>query len=97
MKKTLILVLCFALLACALCGCGKKSDNWLTIKKGILHVEIPMEEGVTWEDSIDDVFRAAAECAEEAVLNSMLCAHTVTGWSGETIYSLADLWEKTGL
>lgn len=49
------------------------------------------------EDSIDDVFRAAAECAEEAVLNSMLCAHTVTGWSGETIYSLADLWEKIGL
>lgn len=49
------------------------------------------------EDNIDDVFRAAAECAEEAVLNSMLCARTVTGWQGETIYSLSELWEQTGL
>ena len=54
MKKTLILVLCFVLAACALCGCGNKSDNWLTVKKGVLHVEIPMEAGVMWEDSIDD-------------------------------------------
>lgn len=45
------------------------------------------------EDNMDDVFRAAAECAEEAVLNSMLYAHTVTGWQGETIYSLSELWE----
>lgn len=49
------------------------------------------------EELIDPVFRAAAECAEEAVLNSMLCARTVTGWSGETVYSLAELWEQTGL
>lgn len=54
MKKTLILALCFVLFACALCGCGKKNDNWLTVQKGILHVNIPMEPGVTWEDSIDD-------------------------------------------
>jgi len=44
------------------------------------------------EDEIDSVFRAAAECTEEAVLNSMLTANTVTGWKGETIYSLRDLW-----
>jgi len=54
MKKTLILILCLALFAGCLCGCGKKSDNWLTVKKGILHVDIPMEAGVIWEDSIDD-------------------------------------------
>ena len=46
------------------------------------------------EDDIDPVFRAAAECAEEAVLNSMLTASTVTGWQGETIYSLKDLWRS---
>jgi L,D-peptidoglycan transpeptidase YkuD (ErfK/YbiS/YcfS/YnhG family) len=44
------------------------------------------------EDDMDDVFRAAAECAEEAVLRSMLSAGTVTGWQGKTIYSLRDLW-----
>lgn len=46
------------------------------------------------EDDIDPVFRAAAECAEEAVLNSMLTASTVTGWQGEAIYSLRDLWRS---
>ena len=54
MKKTLILILCLALFAGCLCGCAQKSDNWLTVKKGILHVDIPMEAGVAWEDSIDD-------------------------------------------
>lgn len=44
------------------------------------------------EDDIDPVFRAAAECAEEAVLNAMLTAGTVTGWQGEIVYSLKDLW-----
>lgn len=44
------------------------------------------------EDDIDPVFRAAAECAEEAVLNSMFAADTVTGWKGDTIYSLRELW-----
>lgn len=44
------------------------------------------------EDEMDPVFRAAAECAEEAVLNSMFAARTVTSWKGKTIYSLTDLW-----
>ena len=49
------------------------------------------------DEFIDPVFRAAAECAEEAVLDSMLCSGTVTGPSGKTAYSLAELWDKTGL
>ena len=44
------------------------------------------------EDDIDPVFRAAAECAEEAALNAMLTSNTVTGWQGEVVYSLKDLW-----
>ncbi len=44
------------------------------------------------EDEMDLPFRAAAECAEEAVLNSMFCANTTTGWSGKTVYALCDLW-----
>ena len=34
----------------------------------------------------------AAECAEEAVLNSLLTAHTTVGWQGNTVTALTDLW-----
>ena len=44
------------------------------------------------DELLDLPFRAAAECAEEAVLNSMLTAHTVTGWQGNTVYALPELW-----
>lgn len=42
------------------------------------------------EDRIDDVFRAAAECTEEAVLNSMAAAETVTGPGDKTRYSIKE-------
>lgn len=44
------------------------------------------------EDEMDLPFRAVAECAEEAVLNSMLTACTTTGWQDNVIYSLPDVW-----
>lgn len=44
------------------------------------------------EDNMDLPFRAMAECTEEAVLNSMVCAHTVTGWDGKMVPSLTSLW-----
>jgi len=47
------------------------------------------------EDKMDIPFRAAAECAEEAVLSSMLNAHTTTGWQGDVIYALPDVWDPT--
>ena len=34
----------------------------------------------------------AAECAEEAVLNSLLTAQTTVGWQGNTVTALTDLW-----
>ena len=34
----------------------------------------------------------AAECAEEAMLNSLLTAHTTVGWQGNTVTALTDLW-----
>ena len=40
------------------------------------------------EDALDTAFRACAEAVEEAVLNSMLSADTVTGYSGKTRESL---------
>ena len=42
------------------------------------------------EEQIDKAFRAAAEATEEAVLNAMLNADTVTGYSGKTRRSLKE-------
>lgn len=53
----------------------------------------PLRSGILFsDDALDLPFRAAAECAEEAVLNSMFAAHTVTGWQGKTVRSLSALW-----
>lgn len=45
------------------------------------------------ESQIDKAFRAAAEATEEAVLNSMLYANTVTGYSGKVRRSLTEFWK----
>ena len=42
------------------------------------------------ESKIDLLFRAVAEAEEEAVLNSMLTAQTVTGFDGTTKRSLSE-------
>lgn len=49
------------------------------------------------ENEMDLPFRAVAECAEEAMLNSMLTACTTTGWQGNVIYSLLDVWTPDAL
>lgn len=48
------------------------------------------EISVIPEGKIDLAFRAIAECAEEAVLDSMVCAKAVTGFEGHHVNSLAD-------
>jgi len=53
-----------------------------------------MERRVLREDLLDTAFRAAAECAEEAVLNSMICAGETTGYRGDVVFSLHDKWSK---
>ena len=45
------------------------------------------------ESHINEAFRAAAEATEEAVLQSMLHAGTVTGYSGKVRRSLAEFWQ----
>ncbi|NCB63595.1 MAG: S58 family peptidase [Clostridia bacterium] len=47
------------------------------------------------EEYLDVPFRAAAECAEEAVLNSMLTAKTTVGYQGRTATALLDLWKPS--
>ena len=45
------------------------------------------------ESQINAAFRATAEATEEAVLNSMLHAHTVTGYSGKVRHSLSEFYQ----
>lgn len=45
------------------------------------------------ESHINEAFRAAAEATEEAVMQSMLHAKTVTGYSGKVRRSLTDFWQ----
>lgn len=55
-----------------------------------------LRQGVLFsEDKMDLPFRAVAECTEEAVLNSMLTAHTMHGWQDKTIHALAELWSPS--
>lgn len=42
------------------------------------------------ENKIDVMFRATAECVEEAVLNSMVTANSVIGYNGHIRESLKD-------
>ena len=44
------------------------------------------------ENHMDKAFRAVAEATEEAVLNSMLNAKSVTGYSGKVRRSLTEFW-----
>ena len=45
------------------------------------------------ESHINKAFRAAAEATEEAILQSMLHAKTVTGYSGKVRRSLTEFWQ----
>ena len=45
------------------------------------------------ESHMDEAFRAAAEATEEAILQSMLHAKTVTGYSGKVRRSLTEFWQ----
>ena len=46
------------------------------------------------EERLNDVFRAVAECTEEAILNSMLMATTASGIGGHVAYSLAEYFQE---
>ncbi len=44
------------------------------------------------EDMMDIAFRAAAECAEEAVLDSLAAGETVAGYTGNVRRGLTEVW-----
>lgn len=47
------------------------------------------------EGEIDQVFRAVADATEEAVLNSLFYAKTMTGFDGKTYYALSDFTSQS--
>lgn len=49
------------------------------------------------EKELDQVFEAAGEATEEAILNSLAMANTVTGYQGAKRYCLTDLYLKDRL
>ncbi|MGE5627366.1 MAG: P1 family peptidase [Solirubrobacterales bacterium] len=49
------------------------------------------------ENKLDDLFRATAECTEEAVLNSMVTANSVTGYNGHKRESLSRYMEDSSI
>ena len=65
---------------------GFTTANRISMEASPLHVIHIMQE-----DLLDIPFRAAAEATEEAVLNSLAAAHSVTGYGGLTIHALEDL------
>lgn len=68
------------------------ANGWDCRTKSVLRTGTFFAEG-----KMDLPFRAMAECVEEAVLNSMVCAHTVTGYTGRTVYALTDCWRPETL
>lgn len=51
-----------------------------------------VEMKVLREDRIEQAFRAASDATEEAILNSLAAAKTVTGYRGATRYGFAELF-----
>ncbi len=74
-------------------GSGEIMIGFSTAGRIAYNEEHLKEIQVIPEGKIDLAFRAIAECAEEAVLDSMCCAKAVTGFEGHHVNSLAD-WLK---
>ena len=70
---------------------GFTTANRIYTGKSAFHSMEVLDEGC-----INSAFRACAEATEEAVLNSMLAANPVTGYSGKHRYSLSEFVELTG-
>ncbi|MFC0014600.1 MULTISPECIES: P1 family peptidase [Allobacillus] len=57
----------------------------------------PLSFSFIHEELLEDAFRAAGEATEEAILNSLITADTVTGREGNTRYGIIDLLNKYGM
>ena len=73
-------------------GSGEVMIGFSTANRIPLQAEI-LELQSIHESQMDKVFRAAAEATEEAVIQSMLHAQAVTGYSGKIRHSLSEFWQ----
>ncbi len=69
---------------------GFTTANWMPFEEG----PAVLSRRVLREDTLNEVFRAVAECCEESVLNAMILAETTRGFQGDMIYSLQMAWHK---
>lgn len=74
-------------------GTGKNSSGdfflaFSTANPGAWKQVTPYEARALPNDSIDAVFDAAIEATEEAILNALVAARTLTGREGNTVYEL---------
>lgn len=72
-------------------GSGEVFIGFSTANRILMNADC-MDLKCIHESHIDKVFRAAAEATEEAILQSMLHARTVTGYSGKVRRSLTEFW-----
>ncbi|MFB9972850.1 P1 family peptidase [Allobacillus sp. SKP2-8] len=79
-------------------GSGDIAIGFSTATK-IPHSPVPEPLAFSFihEELLEDAFRAAGEATEEAILNSLVTANTVTGRDKNTRYGIIDLLNKYGM
>jgi D-aminopeptidase len=71
-------------------GYNGSGDIFLAFATGnrLPRAEQPLEVKMLPHGHMDQLFLAAAEAVEEAILNALCAAETVTGYKGRTVYAL---------
>ena len=69
-------------------GSGDIFVAFSTANPGAAHRTIPQDLVMLPNDQMSPLFAAVAEATEEAILNALLAAKTMTGINGNTVYSL---------
>ena len=74
-------------------GSGDVAIGFTTANRVPLNGGDVVEMKILREALLEQVFEAMADVTEEAVLNSLAGAETVTGYQGKTRYGLTDIYE----
>jgi L-aminopeptidase/D-esterase-like protein len=74
-------------------GLGENSSGDIFLafasgNRGLGGTETPLTVAVLPNEQIDPLFEAAVDATEEAILNALLAAETMTGRAGHTAYAL---------
>jgi D-aminopeptidase len=74
-------------------GLGENSSGdiffaFATGNRGLGETAAPLSVSMLPNERIDDLFAAVVDATEEAILNALLAAETMTGRSGHTAYAI---------